>query len=155
METVRTAIKNMPSSAVANIFAAGAVEPDIAAKILDGLDMDIADGIIAALPPANADQICNLVKDDDLRSRAADRAIVVLHLPNWKATDGKKPRRVLKPNLLCFLRTQRANASSKAVQRSTARYMSWISRTNELQRFPSKRKLKICATGRTPFDTRV
>ena len=78
METVRTAIKNMPSSAVANIFAAGAVEPDIAAKIIDGLDMDIADGIIAALPPANADQICNLVKDDELRNRAADRAIVVL-----------------------------------------------------------------------------
>jgi hypothetical protein len=68
----------MPSSAVANIFAAGAVEPDIAAKIIDGLDMDIADGIIAALPPANADQICNLVKDDELRNRAADRAIVVL-----------------------------------------------------------------------------
>ena len=63
---------------VANVFAAGALEPDVSAKILDGLDVDVADGIIAALPPANADQICNLVKDDDLRSRAADRAIVVL-----------------------------------------------------------------------------
>ena len=51
-------------------FAAGALEPDVSAKFLDGLDVDVADGIIAALPPANADQICNLVKDDDLRGRA-------------------------------------------------------------------------------------
>ena len=102
MAAVKMAIQHMPPSAVANIFAAGGIDPDIAAKILDELDLEDADAIIAALPPSNADQICNLVKDDALRKRAADRAVVVLASSKlegdgWqKATAGIEAEFILK-----------------------------------------------------------
>ena len=142
--------------AVANVFAAGALEPDVSAKILDGLDVDVADGIIAALPPANADQICNLVKDDDLRGRAArscyrDPCIFEVEGDGWqKATAGIEAEFIM-------LST---NPAGKRIFKGGAKINCAVYELDiankRTSKIPIQAKVEdLRAAGLTPFATRV
>ena len=71
---------SLPPDRAGAIIASGGIPAEDAGSMLDALPLDAADKVMAALPPDVADKAAAHVTSDEIRERAAARAVV--HLPS-------------------------------------------------------------------------
>ena len=69
---------HLPPDRAAALIASGGLDAADAAAMLDKLSVDAADRVMAALPPDVAERVAALVASDEIRARAAARAVVHL-----------------------------------------------------------------------------
>jgi hypothetical protein len=77
-DVAAAAQSQLPPDRAAAMIASGGLDAADAAAMLDKLSVDAADRVMAALPPNVAERTAALVASDEIRARAAARAVVHL-----------------------------------------------------------------------------
>ena len=77
-DVAAAAQSHLPPNRAAAMIASGGLDAADAAAMLDKLSVDAADRVMAALPPNVAERTAALVASDEIRARAAARAVVHL-----------------------------------------------------------------------------
>ena len=77
-DVAAAAQSHLPPDRAAAMIASGGLDAADAAAMLDKLSVDAADRVMAALPPNVAERTAALVASDEIRARAAARAVVHL-----------------------------------------------------------------------------